>query len=691
MPVLTALLLSSVAGSLIARFSDRRNAPERGSNRVPVMRPVKGVTSKRPSARSETAVASAAEKETASQQKIALGAASLIGLGALTLPVVGFLGLPLLAYNYVHMMRKMWLSFRKKGNLVVFIFDTFSVTIALLLGHFFITAMLLAALATTNRLIAKTEREAQTDFSRIFGELSDRVWLLKDGVEIEIPLDDVQLDDLLVVHAGEMIPVDGTVAEGGGLVDQHLLTGESQPVAKESGASVLTSTLLISGRLLVRVEKCGADTVTGQIADTLKNAAAFKHTLQSRGEVIVEKGASRTLFASLAALPIIGLNHATALGYSGFGYQMRMAAPLMVLNFLRIASRQGILIKDGRALEVLHQVDAVVFDKTGTLTEEVPSIERVISVEGLSEARVLQLAASAEQRQRHPIAQAICRRASDLGLALLERVEADYAVGHGLRVELLDKLDGAQTVLIGSERFMRSTGIAIPEPLGASQLQATDQGFSLVYLASAEGHLLGALELRPRLRRGSQMAIDALRKRGVKTYIISGDQERPTRYLAEKLGVDGYFAETLPADKALHVERLQAEGRKVCFVGDGINDSMALQKADVSVSLHGASTIAQDTADVVLMSPELTHLPYLIGLSAELQGRMDNSEWMNNVSGFVCVSGILVGGMGITGAMALYAAGLLVNVSGAMVPLLKHPAAKTGAAEPTADQSGITG
>jgi len=663
MPILSLLIFTGAAGMLLNKVKLPRKEKKTALPR------------KKQKATKKNTLMSPVEAEAASQQKIALSALGLTSLGTFTAPVIALVGLPLLIYNYFYMIRKIRESYVRRNKLTVLIYDALTVSLTLIMGFFVTTSLLFAALFTTNRLIAKTEREAQTDFSHIFGELSDTVWLLQNGIEFEVPLNSVQPQDIIVVHAGDMIPVDGHIAKGEGIVDQHLLTGEAQPVEKKAGSKVFASTLLVSGIVQVVVEKQGMETVTGQIAQTLEHATTFKHQVQSRGDLIVEKGALLTMLTSAAALPLLGLNGAMALNYSGFGYQMRMAAPLMVLNYLRIASRNGILVKDGRALDILHQVDTVVFDKTGTLTEETPQIERLLPCVGFSEMQLLQYAASAEYRQKHPIAQAICSHARQQGLSLLEIVHTDYAIGHGLRVDLFDQHHEQlpRTILIGSKRFIHMSDIEIPENINALQVRADEKGHSIVYVASDSGELIGAIELRPTLRPQAHDAVRVLRELGITLYIISGDQEKPTRHLAESLGIDHYFSETLPQDKARHIETLQAKGHKVCFIGDGINDSIALQTADVSVSLHGAATIAQDTAEIVLMTPDLLHLPYLISLARELHQQMDRSEWMNTASGVACVSGVLLLGMGLSGAIALYCGGLLVNISNAMLPLLTHP------------------
>lgn len=597
--------------------------------------------------------------------------------GAYVFPLLLIVGLPLLAYNYYHLIKNVPEEFRKKNRFAVALLDILSLTLAIVLGYFFLTGVLFAALYTAERMIARTEREARIDFNRIFGELSNTAWLVKDGVEIETELKNLKINDVIAIHSGEMIPVDGCVVSGEGLIDQHLLTGEAQPVEKQSGDYVYTSTLLLSGTLHVLVEKQGEESVTGQIAKTLEHAASFKHQAQSRGERIVEQGASYTLVASAVALPVLGASHAVALSYSGFGYQMRMAAPLMVLNYLRIASQHNILIKDGRALDKLNRIDTIIFDKTGTLTEDVPHVERLFACDGFSQDTLLLYAASAEGRQKHPIAQAICRHAKLEGIESLPLQHSEYTMGHGLRSQFEDGLGRQHTVFIGSQRFIQLSGIEIPADLRAAQQDAGDKGYSMVYVAHADAkeaapQLVGAIEFRPSLRRGTRATIQRLHELGMKVYIISGDQEKPTRHLAQDLGIGNYFAETMPGDKAKIVKQLQAQGRKVCFIGDGINDSVALQSADVSISLHGAATIAQDAAEIVLMTPELSHLPYLISLAKDLDQRMRRSEVLNMTSGIACVGGVLLFGMSLGGAILLFSGGLFVNLANAMMPLFRQ-------------------
>ena len=613
------------------------------------------------------------EIELRNNQYVALSALVLSGVATITYPVIIIGIIPFFLYNYFYIIKYNYIAFRNKGNVILALFEIISVTLGLLIGTPWVMALLFMLVFSANRLIMKNERQTKIDFSLIFGELPEFVWLLKENTEISIPLNQLQVSDVIVVHAGETIPVDGQIQKGEGKIDQHLLTGEFQPIEKKPDDNVFSSTLLLAGTLQICVQQRGIDTIAGQIAKTLQNTTDFKLKVQSRGQRIVEKGATRTLLASACALPFFHISQVAALSYSGFGYQMRMAAPLMVFNYLKLAMQAGILIKDGRALHEMADIDTMVFDKTGTLTEEMPRIIRMLACENFTEKKLLLYAASAEQRQKHPIGLAICKYAEQTGVDLLSLVNSDYIIGHGLSAELLfPDSQITQTVLIGSQRFTENYGIFVPENIQLMQTEANELGHSVVYISSNDKKLIGVIELGPTLRPKARETIQMLHACGINTYIISGDQEKPTCHLAKALGVKHYFSETLPEDKANIIAGLQSEGKKVCFIGDGINDSVALTKANVSISLQSGAAIAQDAADIVLISPKLLHINYLLEVSADLNQRMDRSEFMNTLFSITCVTGILILGMGINGAMLLYSGGVLVSTANAMLPLLKH-------------------
>ena len=618
------------------------------------------------------------EAEATHYQRISLVALGLTGAGAIFYSPLTLLSIPLLTYNYFHYLKRSHHVIFNQKKPVLGIFEWLGVTGVLILGKYLTAAFLFTTFFTARKLIIKTERSTHTDLKNIFGSLPKKVWILREHLEIEVPLNTLQTKDIMVVRAGEMIVADGKILIGEGTIDQCMLTGESQPVEKSQEDKVFASTMLLSGWLHIQVEKQGDETVTGQIVEVLKKTADFKSNIQSRGEEIVEKGAGITMLATVTALPLMGTSQALALVYSGFGYQMRLAAPLTVLNYLRIASNHGILVKDGRALEKLAEVDTIIFDKTGTLTEKIPQVECIIVCNGFTEKKLLQYAVTAEHRQKHPIAGAISHAAAQQNLQSFPINNSDYEVGYGIRVSFVDPEAGSkvQTILLGSERFMESAKINIPNDIKSAQIECAEKGHSLIYIALENQYLMGVIELRPSLRKNAKEVATALRQQGMTLYIISGDQQKPTGQLAQMLGIENYYAETLPEDKALIVENLQKQGRTVCFIGDGINDAVALQKADVAISLHGAATIATDTAEIVLIKPDLAYLPYLLQMANDLNNKMKTSMILNTASGISCVTGVFIFGMGVSGAILLSYSTLAINIATAIVPLMSEKMSK---------------
>jgi P-type E1-E2 ATPase len=282
--------------------------------------------------------------------------------------------------------------------------------------------------------------------------------------------------------------------------------------------------------------------------------------------------------------------------------------------------------------------------------------------DGFTEELLLRYAAAAEQRQSHPVAKAILQAAREHQLPLPNIAEAAYAIGYGISVRV-DEHD----VHVGSRRYMAQCGFPVPEDIDAATADCHDKGVTLIYIA-VDRQLAGVLELHPSVRPEAEQVVAALRRRGLDICIISGDNERPTRALAEQLGIDHYFAETLPEQKADHIARLQAEKRKVCFVGDGINDSIALKKAHVSVSLKGASSVATDTAEVILLDQSLQHLEQLFHLSDDFEKNMRLSLKTSIVPGAVTIAGAFLGKVGFGWAMTLSVGGILAGTANAMAP-----------------------
>ncbi len=534
-------------------------------------------------------------------------------------------------------------------------------------GGFFLAGSFgLLAYYLSEKLVLITQNRSQQSLINIFGQQPQTVWQRVGDVEVEVPLESVQDGDTLVIQAGQVIPVDGVITDGIGTVDQHMLTGESQPVEKEEGDLVLTSTLVTAGRILVRVEKTGQETAAAQIGVMLNKTASYQASIVSRGEQVADKWVPPTIALALVALPVAGYQYMVAVLGSTIGLNIKLTAPVAMLNFLNVAANHGILVKDGRSLELLKDVDTVVFDKTGTLTLDEPRIAHIHTCTDLEADSVLMYAAAAEHRQKHPIARAILAESAQRGLSLPTVDRAQYEMGYGLSVRLEELL-----IRVGSERYMALEDIALPAGIQELVPAVHERGHSLVMVA-VNDRLVGAIELGPTLRAEVEAVVGGLRRRNLDICIISGDQEGPTRKVADALGITRYFANTLPEEKASLVAGLQSEGRSVCFVGDGINDSIPLKKANVSVSLRGASTAATDAAQIVLMGQGLLQLPFVFQLADEFDSNMQAGYGVAVGQGIVIIGGALLSVVGIVMGKLIWSAGLLAGLGIAHLPLRKH-------------------
>jgi Cu2+-exporting ATPase len=351
---------------------------------------------------------------------------------------------------------------------------------------------------------------------------------------------------------------------------------------------------------------------------------------------------------------------------SDFGTGIRMAAPLAMLSSLALCASKGILVKDGRALELMNEVDTVLFDKTGTLTRERPEVGRVIASPDHTPEEILLYAAAAEKKFHHPIALAILHKAKELNLDLPTTDDTQYKVGYGITVHVHGRM-----IRVGSKRFMELEGLPMSQQVRDALEEAHGEGHTMV-MVGVDDVVGGAIELHAAVRPEVRDIVKGLRQRGIKHLaIISGDHEAPTRKLAESLGMDRYFAQVLPADKAEYVEKLQKEGRKVCFVGDGINDSIALKKANVSISLRGASSIATDTAHIVFMEQGLSKLCDLRDIARDLDRNVKRSWGMILVPNIACIVGVFTMGFGIMASVVTNNVAAIGALANGMLPLRK--------------------
>lgn len=597
---------------------------------------------------------------------------SSTGLGLATLGLyfnpLRLLSVPFTLYTCIPIFRDAYNAAVKEQRLRATMLDTLAISGTLATGYMVLGAGSCFLYWTGSRILLETKNRSESELADIFGQQPRTAWLCIEstGAEVQIAVEDLSVGQLVVVSAGELVPVDGTVIEGKGSVDQRMLTGESQPLERRPGDGVFAATLVLTGRIKIRVEQAGTDTIAAQITDILQHTVDFTKTLETRSQALADRTVLPTLGLTSVALVTRGPVAAVAMVGANYSEVLRVVAPLSLLNFLGIASRSGILIKDGRALEQLASVDTVIFDKTGTLTLEQPHVGQIHLFSNINEDELLTYAAAAEHRQTHPIAKAIVQAAKDRNVSIPNIEASEYQIGFGIKVKINDT-----DVRIGSRRFMEEEGVAMPDTIGELQEQCSLSGSSLVYVAF-DFQLEGAIELRPTVRPEASDVVRQLHGRGIQTYIISGDHEVPTRRLAESLGIGQYAAEVLPKDKADLVAKLQEQGRTTCFVGDGINDSIALKRAHVGVSLKGASTIATDSAQIVLMDQSLNQLTQAFELAYEFQKNLKTSAITTFAPGILVASGILFANLGIVTSVLIYNVSLAAGVTNAMLPKLKR-------------------
>ena len=613
------------------------------------------------------AQAQAAERQT--DIELALSSVSLgfAVVGTVAYPPLTVLSIPWFIYGCIPMFKDAYTAARQRRVTV----DTLSsfVAVTCLFGQYYIPANLATTIYYVSRkLLQKVKRESRKLVIDVFRQQPKTVWVLMDAIEIEVPFEQLKLGDIVVVSAGGVIPADGTIVQGAATIDQHILTGEAQPAEKGPGSQVFASTVVISGRICINVEQAGEATIVAQIGRILNETAAYKSSIQLRSEQLTNKTILPTLIAGGVALPFVGPYAAAAFLNSHYKYKMNIVAPIGILTFLNLMSRHQILIKDGRTLDLLNQVDTLVFDKTGTLTKEQPTVEKVHVFAGYDAVHVLTLAATAEHKQTHPIAQAILHAARSQQLPLLPVDDSAYKVGYGLSVQI-----GERLVRVGSRRFMAMEGLSIPADAQSLVQHCDTQGHSLV-MVGLDAEVIGAIELRATVRAEAQQVIHALRKQKQirAMYIISGDHEMPTKQLAQELGIEHYFAETLPETKADLIEQLQAEGKFVCYVGDGINDSIALKKSQVSISLRGASTVATDTAQIILMDGNLDNLRQLFQLAKAYDRNAKVGFATQLIPMSIGMTGAIFFHLGLGGTILLSYGGLMFGVLNSLLPLASY-------------------
>ena len=471
--------------------------------------------------------------------------------------------------------------------------------------------------------------------------------VLREGQEVTLPLDQVQVGDLVRVRPGQKIPVDGRVVEGQSWVDESMLTGESLPVAKKVGDQVVGASLNQQGSLIVETNKVGQDTTLAQIIHLVQAAQGSKAPIAQLADrvsaVFVPVVMTLALVAGLAWYLIGGQSWAFALTITiavlviACPCALGLATPTAIMVGTGKGAEQGILIKSGTALEMAHQVNAVVLDKTGTLTQGQPQVTDVLPLTGWTPDHLLALAAAAEVNSEHPLGQAIVAGARERDLALPEVTDFQSLTGSGIQVRL-DQV----TYYLGNRRLMQEQGLDLD--------QADDQAAALaawgktpIYVAN-EHELLGLIAVADPLKATSPEAVRRLKAMGLQVIMLTGDNAKTAQALAAEAGIDQVISDVLPADKAQVVADLQAQGLKVAMVGDGINDAPALAQADVGLAIGRGTDVAIESADMVLMGSDLTSVATAIKLSqATIRNIKENLFWAfaYNVLGIPVAMGVL--------------------------------------------------
>ncbi len=578
---------------------------------------------------------------------------SAVHLGLATIrqflyPPVAPIYLGVYAYNSYSLYRRAERSLVKEKRVGLDVLVSMSSVLGLAIGQYFAMGLGCLFYFVGDKFIIASQRNSKTLLTESFGVLPKTVWILRNGSEIGVSLEEVSRDDIIVVKMGEMIPVDGEITGGSALVDQHRLTGEHQPAEKNKGDKVFAATLVIAGSLHIKTQQTGEDTTIAEIEKIVSNTICYKSKIQLKGENWSEKGTLPFLALFMVTTPILGAKAGLVVLGSHFGGKIRVLAPLATVEHMKTALDLGILVKEGGALESLNEIDTILFDKTGTLTLNALSVVGVNAYGDYGEKELITYAAAAQCKLTHPISIAIVEHAKKLNLSIPETDNAVYQIGSGTSI----LIDG-QLIKLGSRRFFESENINLNGSVLDDLAEISEAGNSLV-LVAINDEVVGSIELRSEIRGDIQQTLNELKNTSIEhTAIVSGDHEAATRKIANELGVHDYFHSVLPMEKADIVAQLQAQGRRVCFIGDGINDLVAMQKAEVSISLSGASSIATDVADIIMMDGSLDNLDKLFGISSDLNRNLKTSLGFTVLPAVINLSGILLADIGYTTALVV--------------------------------------
>ncbi|WP_368740137.1 heavy metal translocating P-type ATPase, partial [Enterococcus faecalis] len=530
------------------------------------------------------------------------------------------------------------------GTVMIFLGDT-SFTMAL----YYESAGVILTLITLGKYFEAVSKGKTSDaIKKLMGLAPKTAHILRDGAEIEVPVDAVQLDDIVIVRPGDKIPVDGVIVSGSSSVDEAMLTGESLPVEKKVGDAVIGASINKNGSFQFKATKVGKETALAQIIQLVEDAQGSKAPIAQLADKI--SGVFVPIVIGLAVLSglawfflgqeswIFALTITISVLVIACPCALGLATPTAIMVGTGKGAENGVLIKSGDALETTHKIQTIVFDKTGTITEGKPVVTDILVADSaLSEAELLTLASSAEQGSEHPLGEAIVGAAKERQLPLAEGSDFSAIPGHGIRVTVNERV-----LLLGNIKLMKEEAIELSTFVQQADRLA-EEGKTPMFVAK-DGSFAGIIAVADTVKDSSQTAIARLHKMGIEAVMITGDNKRTAEAIAKQVGIDRVLSEVLPEDKALEVKKLQAEGKKVAMVGDGINDAPALAQADVGIAIGSGTDVAMESADIVLMRSDLMDVPTAVELSkATIKNIKENLFWAfaYNTLGIPVAMGVL--------------------------------------------------
>ncbi len=495
--------------------------------------------------------------------------------------------------------------------------------------YFETSAVIITLILLGKYLEAISKGKTSEAIKKLMGLSPKTATIIKDGEELVIPIEEVEVGDIIVVRPGEKIPLDGEIIEGQTAIDESMLTGESIPVEKGLGDIVIGASINKNGYIKYRTTKVGKDTVLSQIIKLVEDAQGTKAPIAKLADIISGYFVPIVFgIAVVAGLAWLISGESVAFSLTIFisvlviacPCALGLATPTAIMVGTGKGAEYGVLIKGGEALETTHKVNAIIFDKTGTITEGKPQVTDVIITNSFNEQELLRIAASAEKGSEHPLGEAIVKKALDEKLKLVG-LESFMAIpGRGIEVKIENK-----TVLLGNKQLMDEKNIYINLQKEADDL--ANMGKTPMFVA-VEGELAGIIAVADVLKSNSKKAINLLHKMGLEVIMITGDNQRTAEAIAKEVGIDRVLSEVLPEDKANQVKALQAEGKKVAMVGDGINDAPALAQADIGIAIGSGTDVAIESADIVLMKSDLIDVATAIQLSKKtIQNIKQNLFW----------------------------------------------------------------